>query len=402
MKVFEINCLECGSTGNIMRGIADVCRENGIEVETFSGVRKSTLGQPCPYSHHRISSLYEYYWHSVIGKLTGKSDFITNKSTMTLVNYIKKHNPDIIHLHITHGCFINNKTFFSFLKTIKTPLIWTFHDCWAFTGRCPYYTLSQCNKWIDGCNNCAYPSSEYPPSFFDNTRKVWMLKKDLYCGISNLTIVTPSKWLVSQVKKSFLKQYEMCVINNGIDLNIFKPFECNFRLENQLDNRYIVLGVAFDWGRRKGLDVFIEMARRLDERFQIVLVGTNDEIDRKLPEKIISIHRTYNQKELAALYSVADLFVNPTREDNYPTVNMEAIACGTPVLTFKTGGSPEIPDSKTGYAVEVDDYDEMERQIIRICVEKPYQVKDCLERAKSFDQQLKFQEYVALFKKLSK
>lgn len=161
--------------------------------------------------------------------------------------------------------------------------------------------------------------------------------------LQNITIVTPSEWLAGLVKESYLKDYPVKVINNGIDLNVFKPTESDFRKKYALENKYIVLGVAFGWGRRKGLDVFVELARRLDkEKYKVVLVGTDDNVDKLLPENIISIHRTQNQTELAKIYSAADVFANPTREENYPTVNMESVACGTPVVTFNTGGSPEI------------------------------------------------------------
>lgn len=214
----------------------------------------------------------------------------------------------------------------------------------------------------------------------------------------DLTIITPSQWLADLVKQSFLKNYPIQVINNGIDLQVFKPISSNFRQKyNISEDKYILLGVAFDWGMRKGLDVFIELSKRLDKnKFQIVLVGTDDSIDKMLPNSIISIHRTRDQNELAEIYSAADLFVNPTREENYPTVNMESIACGTPVLTFRTGGSPEILDEKTGYIVDCDDIDEMGRQIIRICKENVFSVDDCVAKAKSFDKDLRFKEYIDL------
>ena len=212
-----------------------------------------------------------------------------------------------------------------------------------------------------------------------------------------MTIVTPSEWLGSLVQLSFLKEYPLKVINHGIDLTVFKPTNNNLRQSHHLEGKYILLGVAFGWGKRKGLDVFIKLAQRLDDQFQIVLVGTNDEIDKQLPANIISVHKTSNQQELAEIYSAADLFVNPTREENYPTVNMEAIACGTPVLTFKTGGSPEIPDERTGYVVDVDDIDEIEKQIIRICTDNVFSINDCLKRAQSFDKTTKFNEYVRLY-----
>ena len=186
------------------------------------------------------------------------------------------------------------------------------------------------------------------------------------------------------------------MINNGIDLSVFKPTAGDFRAKNHLDGKFIILGAASIWEDRKGIDVFIELAKRLDDRFRIVLVGTDDEVDKILPDNIISIHRTSNQKELAELYTAADLFFNPSREENYPTVNMEAIACGTPVMTFKTGGSPEIPDDRTGVVVE-DDIDAVEQKIISIYETGPFEPSAFEQRAKSFSADDKFAEYLKLF-----
>ena len=225
---------------------------------------------------------------------------------------------------------------------------------------------------------------------------MWNLKKEWFTGVNDLTVVTPSKWLADLAKESYLKDYPVKVINNGIDLSVFKPIESDFRAKHGLDGKFIILGVASIWEKRKGIDVFIELEKRLDDRFKIVLVGTDDQVDKTLSDNIISIHRTSNQTELAALYSVADLYFNPTREDNYPTVNMEAIACGTPVMTFPTGGSPEMVNSKTGLVVE-DDIDEVEKAIISIYEQRPYRSEDLAESARNFDSGLKYDEYLRLF-----
>ena len=277
-------------------------------------------------------------------------------------------------------------------------MIWTLHDCWPFTGRCPYFTIKKCDKWKTGCGNCQYPKASYPQSIVDKTARMWKLKRKWFTGIEDMTIVTPSQWLADLVKKSYLKSYPIKVINNGIDLSIFKPSISDFRQEHLIGDKYMLLGVANGWDLRKGLDVFLELSKRLDStKYQIVLVGTNDNIDKDLPENIISIHRTQSQRELAEIYTAADLFVNPTREENYPTVNMESIACGTPVLTFRTGGSPEILDETCGAVVKSNDIDALESEIIKITKEKPFSKKECLKKAKMFDKNIKLQEYIDLF-----
>lgn len=217
-----------------------------------------------------------------------------------------------------------------------------------------------------------------------------------------MTLVTPSQWLADLARQSFMKSYPVKVINNGIDLQVFRPSPSEFRQEYGIpEHKKILLGVAFGWGVRKGLDVFIELANRLDDSYQIVLVGTDEQVDAQLPKNVISIHRTHSQQELAQLYSAADLLVNPTREDNFPTVNIEALACGTPVLTYRTGGSPEIIDDTCGAAVACDDFEMLIGEIHRITKEKPFSVQACVSRAKRFDMSDRFLEYVALYESLN-
>ena len=190
----------------------------------------------------------------------------------------------------------------------------------------------------------------------------------------------------------------MKTIYNGIDLDVFQYTESDFRSRYALENRKIVLGVAFDWGYSKGLDMFVELSERLDEQYQIVLVGTNEKVDRELPENIISIHRVSNQRELSAIYSVADVFVNPTREEVLGLVNIEALACGTPVVTFPTGGSPECIDQSCGVVVETDNSLMLEKEIIRICQNEPFSRESCRRRAMLFDKAERIEEYIQLYR----
>ena len=273
------------------------------------------------------------------------------------------------------------------------------HDCWAVTGLCMYFTMTGCEKWKTGCGQC--PKYKEASWFRDRSAELYEKKKQLFLN-SMMTIVTPSQWLANIMKESFLGVFPVEVIPNGIDIDIFKPRQSDFRQRYGIENhKKILLGVAFEWEKRKGLDVFEELSRRLDSSiYQIVLVGTNEEVDKQLPSNIISIHRTTDQKELAEIYSSADLFVNPTREDNYPTVNMEAIACGTPVLTFDTGGSGEMVLEHTGSVVPCDDIESLESEIIRICTTEPYSRQDCVEQAKKFSELLFTQKYMDLYSKL--
>ena len=392
MRILEINTVNFGSTGHIMLQIADLARSEGHEAVCCFYARRN---KPADANTIYIGNKITHNLHKKFSKYTGYNGCLSIISTWNFLRKVKKFGPDIIHLHNLHDRFINVPMLFKFIKKNNIKVVWTLHDCWSFTGKCVYFTLAGCDKWRTGCCDCPQIHA-YPASNVDRTKKMWELKKKWFTGVKDMTIVTPSVWLSDLVKESYLKDYPVKVINNGIDLGVFKPTESDFRAKHDLDGKFIILGLASVWEKRKGIDVFIELAKRLDDRFKIVLVGTNDEDDKILPDNIISIHRTSNQKELAEIYSSADLYFNPTREENYPTVNMESIACGTPVMTFKTGGSPEIPDDKTGVVVE-DDIDAVEQKIISIYETGPFKLSDLEERAKTFSADDKFAEYLWLF-----
>ena len=384
-----------------MLQIAETVRAHGGEAETFTPIRFSRIekrANPQEIKNHQyFGSWTENCIHYYLGSILGANGCFSFQGTKELLRYLDEFQPDIIHLHNLHEFCINLPMLFGYIKKNNIRVVWTLHDCWAFTGHCPYFGLVGCEKWKTECNHCPQPRV-YPKMYLDTSKWMFHKKEKWFCGISNMTIVTPSQWLADLVAQSFLKKYPTKVINNGIDLSVFQPTQSNFREKYHIANdKFLLLGVAFDWGIRKGMDVFITLAKRLDQRYQIVLVGTNEMIDQQLPSNIISIHRTKNQKELAEIYTAADLFVNPTREENYPTVNMEAIACGTPVLAFRTGGSPEILDETCGAVVGCNDIENMEEEIHRICREKPYSEEQCLKKAQSFDMALKYEEYIRLY-----
>lgn len=392
MKVLQINTVYgVGSTGKIAKQIHDECVKHKIQCTTaYRYVEK----QGATYDDTMtISSWLDCHVHNRIVRYSLLQGHFSKFRTLLFLKRVKKYHPDVIHLHNLHGNYIHLGMLFRFIKKDKIPVVWTLHDCWTFTGQCPHFSFDKCEQWRAGCQNC----SRYRLS--KNVKHMYQWKKKMFTGIEKITLVTPSVWLSDLVKQSFLKDYQVKVICNGINLENFQPTSSDFRKkQNILKHQFMILGVAFDWGMRKGLDVFIELAKRLDHKqYKIVLVGTDDIVDRQLPESIISIHKTENQQELAGIYTVADLFVNPTREDNYPTVNMETIACGTPVITFDAGGSPECISGLSGCVIPNDDIDALEREIIRICNEKPYSAEDCVKQAKSFDMNEKIKEYLKLY-----
>lgn len=389
MRVLQINTVDAyGSTGKIARGIYDECVAAGIECKIAHRYHEL---EKIPPDSVAISSYFDCHAHNRLARITHLTGCFSRLKTAKFLRRVDDYAPDVIHLHNLHGNFIHLPSLFRYIKKRNIRLVWTLHDCWSFTGGCAHYTMAGCDRWKRGCGHC--PQMGFP----DISHRMWDCKKEWFTGVADATLVTPSWWLAEQVGNSFLSDYPIKVIHNGIDLSTFTPTESNWRERHGLKDEKLILGVSFGWNDKKGLDVFKALATRLDASYRIVLVGTGDAVDATLPDNIISIHRTKDQRELAEIYSAADLFVNPTREEVLGLVNIEALACGTPVLTFRTGGSPEIPDETCGSVVAVDDIDAMEREILRICDHRPYTREACRARAERFDKVKKFKEYISLY-----
>lgn len=398
MKVLQINTVYGeGSTGKIVKGLHDLC--NGHQIDCLCAHRFVKKGSVPLEDSIVISSKWDSRIHGGLSRFTMFKGMGSVLKTVWFLKRVKQYAPDVIHLHNLHGSYVNLPMLFHYIKAHHIPVVWTLHDCWAFTAICSHFTIEQCDKWKTGCHHCTQ-KKRFSSSLFDFSKAVWKRKKAWFQGLSNAIVVTPSEWLADLARQSFLREYPIVTIHNGIDLHTFAPIASDFRQKHGLENKKIVLGVAFGWGYEKGLDVFIALSERLGEDYQVVLVGTDEEIDRVLPNTILSIHRTHDQQELAKIYAAADVLVNPTREDTFPTVNLEALACGTPVLTFRTGGSPECIDENCGAVVEQDDLETIEKEIVRICMKKPYVADACVKRAAQFDKNQRLEEYIRIYKSL--
>ncbi|MCH1940968.1 glycosyltransferase [Holdemania massiliensis] len=283
-KLLSINLGNFGSTGKIMRFISHIAEENGFETyqaypENKNNVEKNARDITiCSYYYSRVNERLAYY-----SGLRGIQSFFP---TLIFLKKIRAIDPDIVHLHNIHGNFINLPLLFGYLKKHGIKVVWTLHDCWSFTGQCPYFDYIHCEKWKTGCHDCEQ-LSRYPAAKIDHTRLKWKLKRKWFTGIDNLFIVTPSDWLMHLVKQSYLRDYPVTVINNGIDTEVFKPTKSKLREKYKLDDAFVILGVAYDWEPRKGLNVFIKAAKVLPDDCRIILIGTNDNVDRQLPDNII-------------------------------------------------------------------------------------------------------------------
>ena len=344
------------STGRIMQEIGELAIANGWESYiAYSGGRDGI--KPCKSKLIPVGSKFSVAFHGLWTRLTDRHGLASWSATRRFIKEIKALKPDIIHIHNIHGYFLNYKMLFEYLKEADIPVIWTVHDCWLYTGHCFHYASVGCYRWKTQCYDCPQKKA-FPTSWLlDRSRQNFIDKKMAFTSLKDLTIVTVSEWMKNEMKDSFFKDCRFQVIHNGVDLEVFapQPDDSAVRERYGLGDKKIILGLASIWCREKGWDDFMEMSRMLSEDEVIVMVGVTEEQQKHLPENIVGIRRTDNVHQLAELYSAATAFVNPTWQDNYPTVNLEAIACGTPVVTYRTGGSIEAVTEETGYIVEQGD-----------------------------------------------
>ena len=387
-----------GSTGRIAEEIGQTAISNGYE--TYFAYGRVARESKCNVI--KIGNSLNVKLHGVESLLFDNHGFSSRIATKRFIRRIEEIKPDIINIHNIHGYYINVKILFEYLSKINIPVVWTFHDCWPFTGHCSYFDKYNCTKWMTECHHCpnkkGYPSS----LFIDNSKNNFNRKKKLFSNINNLNIVTPSHWLTNISKQSFLKEKNIVTIHNGTNLNVFNIKDGKKRDELKLNDRKVVLGVASIWDKRKGLDDFIKLSELLSDEYKIILVGLNKKQKESLPANIIGIERTESVHELAELYNMADVFVNPTYSDNFPTTNIEALACGTPVITYKTGGSPEAVDEKTGVVVEQGNINQLKEAIELIAKNKGEYSENCRERAVNlYNKQDRFNDYIKLFNSLT-
>lgn len=390
-----------GSVGRLTEGLYDALCDNGYECLVAYGRGDAPNGM----NAYRIDSDVDVYLHGGLSRLTDRHGFYSAHATKEFINVIEDYDPDIIHFHNVHGYYLHIGILFEYLKEKDIRIIWTLHDCWTFTGHCSHFEYIGCNKWMTGCFACEQ-LSEYPKSMGkDNSERNYIDKRNLFTGFDNLTLVTPSWWLASRVEQSFMGEYHTVVVPTGIDLEMFKPMveerrddNLIFRLRNNLNlrNKVVLLGVANPWRDRKGLSQFVNLSKMINERCVIVMLGLNDEQLSNLPDNIIGIGHTDSVEELAALYSMADIYVNLTLEDTFPTTNIEALACGTPVVTYRSGGSAESIDDTCGISVERNSVQGVVAAIDTILSQKglAYTTEDCLRRARLYDKEVRFEEYI--------
>lgn len=403
MKIVQLNTVcGIGSTGKIAVDLYHVAAQAGHT----SFIAYGRNAAPDNLQSFKIGTPFDFVHHVLTNFFLGKSGFGSKAVTKHFLQWLDKINPDIIHLHNLHGFYIHVGILFEYIKAHNIPVVWTLHDCWPLTGQCAHFDYARCDKWQTSCHHCPIYRTDYPYSLFhDNSRQNYIMKKAAFTDIKDMTIVTPSNWLAGIVKKSYLQDYPVSVIPNGINLELFKPASDTISEAHPADtctpSPRIILGVANGWSKRKGLDFFLQLSDMLDSSYHIVLIGLTkrqkSEIQAQYGKRITAVTRTSDQAELVSWYQYAYVYVNPTLEDNFPTTNLEALACGTPVITFNTGGSPESITERCGIIVEKGNVSKLKEAILSLDKKTEITSSSCRSQALNYNRNIRFQDYLKIY-----
>jgi len=397
MKVLQINAVYgFKSTGVIVKDIADTLVRNGDE--PYVAYQKTNEKIENGYA---IGNALDWKWHAVHARIFGKLGYASVGATKKLLKWVDKIQPDVVHLHGLHSKFIHFNLLCEYLAKKNIPTVITMHDCWYFTGKCTHYAAVKCEKWQNSCGHCPLNKKETPSLFFDVTDKVLKDKTAHLLAIKNLTLVGCSQWIANEVKKSKLQSANVKVVYNGVDTEIFTPHESEFRKAAGLDGKFVVMGMADKWYFPQNREIVERLIAAQDENTKIIIVGCREEAKVYFEqfENVLPIGYVTDRKELADIYAAADVFVNLTRADTLPTVNMESICSGTPVVTFNACGSPELVEEGCGYVVEEGDLEGLLESIEKI-KESPLQF-DVKAQQKKFDKNECYKKYLDIYKSIS-
>ena len=400
-RILYINeSIGTGSVANIIEQIGIKAQSLGYTCMVAHGARY--VGTSC-LPHYAFSSKVEEYMHGILSLLGNAHGLGSRMATRRLIAFIQKWKPTLIHLHNLHGYYLNYPFLFDYLKQANIPVVWTLHDCWALTGRCAHFTLSGCEQWKTGCRKCPM-YRDYPRSVLCGfTQRNFELKKHAFNGIKNMTVTTVSEWLNRQVAQSLLQAYPCQTILNGIDVQHFHPVVSDWRKRWKAEMKVVLLGVASQWTETKGWSDWLQLTRQLDDTYCVVLIGVNEQQKRQLPSNCITISHIADKHEMAEIYSSADIYVNLAHQESFGLTLIEAMACGTPCISYNNTAIPETttPDS----CIVVDDGDI--RSVVTAIKTQGRRMKDergdlCRQHVMThFNEEDKIDEYMKLYSRLA-
>ena len=387
-----------GSNGGVARDIGRLVQEKGWN----SYIAYSRRVSPCTSTLIKIGNKLDIITHVFFSRILDNHGLCSVLATKRLIKKILKIQPDIIHLHNIHGYFLNYKILFNYLKKSRIPVVWTLHDCWPYTGHCSHFISADCYKWKTGCYNCPL-KKKYPKSLiFDFSERNYRIKKECFTSLERMTITTVSHWMGRQLDDSFLNKYKIHVVLNGVDTSVFKYKESDVRKKYNINAKYLLLGVAANWSKGKGLYDYYELSKHLDDDFKIVLIGMTPEQISELPNGIIGIKRTENLEELVRFYSASDIILNLSYAESFGLTTVEGMACGTPGIVYDNTASPELLSPETGIVVPTGNIEAVINAIQHITSKgRNVYSAACRKRVlEFFDKDKKYLEYYNIYKQI--
>lgn len=350
----------------------------------------------------RVGSNIDIYEHLVETRLFDNHGLASRLATKRFIEKVKELKPDIIHLHNIHGYYLNYRLLFEYLNSTNIPVVWTLHDCWAFTGHCGHFVAVGCEKWKTGCGHCPITRTEYPIAFVDRSAKNYELKSKIFGANKNLYIITVSKWLAGIVHESILKENRIQVINNGIDLNVFQQILFPSDKKIKIGNSFVILGVASSWSEIKGIDDYIKLSHLLSGNEKLVLLGVNENLKEKMPKNIICLPRTESTKELAEWYNRADVLLSLSKGETFGMTIAEAMACGTPAIVYDNTAQPELITEGCGYIAPTGNIDKVYERILNVKEMGKEHFSDACRRRveQNYNKEDRFQDYINLYEEL--
>ena len=398
MKVLQINATYAnGSTGTIVQDLQQCCEETGIECHVAYAI--SRIPQHEIKNGYKIGNIVSNKLHALLCRINGKQAYFSFLPTLKLLKYIDKIQPDVIHLHNLHSNYINLNMLLRYIAKHNIATVITMHDCWFFTGGCFHYTDMNCFKWQEQCGNCPKKKQDTPAYLYDKSHEILMDRYKYLNAIKNLTVVGVSDWITKEGKKSVFKNIHCMSIHNGIDTMVFKPTPSNIRKQYGLEDKFVLLGPVTKWLSTINKDVLKTFVAGFDSDMVLLLFGY-DKRSIELPNNVKVIGYTSSKEELAKLYSMADVFVNCTREDSLPTINMEAQACGTPVISFANTGVTETVNKQYGECVKTGDVIALLTGIRKIKNDKQHNYSEGLVKwiLSEYKKEVNYKKYIELYK----
>ena len=397
MKVLQINAVYgFKSTGVIVKDIEELLEKSGHTPY----IAYQTAINP-PKNSYKIGSTLDWKIHALLARIFGKQAYFSKMATRGLLKYIDKISPDIVHLHNLHSNYLNLNMLCDYLSENNIKTVYTLHDCWLFTGKCTHYAAVKCDKWQTTCGSCPLNNQEQPSLFFDATSKVLKDKTNHLNKIKNLHLVACSEWIKGEAEKSLLKPKSINVIYNGVDTEIFKPHASNFKTEHGITKDFVIMGMADKWCLEENKQAVKKIIKK-NQDCNIVIVGCNEAQKEyfKNYSNVLALGYIKDRKELSDIYSSSNVFINLTHADTLPTVNMESIASGTPVITYNCCGSPELIDKDSGFIIEENDINTLLEKI-NILKQNPLSFK-IEEKHRKFDKNTCYNKYLDIYKKIIK